>query len=79
MEITNVADACAVLEYLHRRELLCSSCGDRVAVYENQFHRRCDGCKSPHAAYNLAKVPSVIETVIVDALQRWLKDHAAKT
>ncbi len=76
MEITSIADATATLEYLHKRSLLCQKCGDRVAVHENQFHRRCEVCKSPHAIYNKARVPSVIETAIVAALQRWLSEHA---
>ncbi len=77
MEITSVADACAVLDYLHRRELLCPFCGDRLAVWENSFKRCCDECKPAHGEFNLARVPSVIERVIVSALQRWLADHAS--
>jgi NADH pyrophosphatase NudC (nudix superfamily) len=72
MDIVTISDAVQVLEYLHRRELLCTSCGDRLAVYENAFKRCCAECKPPHGEFNRAKVPSVIEKCIVSALQRWL-------
>ncbi len=75
MEIVSVADAVATLEYLHRRELLCTSCGDRMAVYENAFKRCCAECKPPHGDFNKAKVPSVVERCIISALQRWLAEH----
>ena len=77
MEITTVADACVVLDYLHRRELLCSLCGDHVALYENQFHRRCENCKSDKANYNKAKVPNELERRIIGALQRWVEGNPA--
>ncbi len=75
MNIISIADACAVMDYLHRRELLCSVCGCKVAVHENQFHKRCEECKSPHAVYNMARVPNELERRIVGALQRWLSSN----
>jgi hypothetical protein len=75
MQIKTIADAVAVLDYLHKRELLCTQCGDHLAVWQNQYHRRCDECKSSKAEYNLAKVPNVLERLIVCALQRWVAGH----
>ncbi len=80
MEITSVADAVAVLDYLHRRELLCTRCGDRLAVYDNVHHRRCEECvpRNGVGSYNRVRVPSVIEGCIVTALQRWLSEHCPR-
>ena len=75
MDITNIADACAVLDYLHRRELLCQHCGDNMATVENAFHRRCEKCKSPNGQYSKARIPSELERVIVGALQRWVTSN----
>ncbi len=75
MDITSIADAVATLEYLHRRELLCTACGDRLAVYENAFRRCCAECKPPHGEFNKAKIPSELEKHIVRALQRWLTSN----
>jgi hypothetical protein len=72
LDIVSVSDACAVLDYLHRREILCQICGDKLAVWENPVRRCCDECKPVHGEYNRAKVTSVIEKRIVSALQRWL-------
>ncbi len=77
MEIKSVSDAVAALEYLHRRELLCTQCGDRIAVWANEFHRRCEECKSPVAHYKKVAVPSVIERSIVGALNKWLTSNSA--
>lgn len=75
MEIVTVADAVAVLDYLHKRELICTHCGDKLALYENQFQRRCEDCKSQHTRYNKAKVPSELERRIIGALQRWIAEN----
>lgn len=75
MKIQSVADAVAVLDYLHRRELLCTQCGDRIAEYKNTFHSRCSECRSPHATYSKAEVPSVLERHITDALAEWIHNH----
>jgi len=75
MRIATVADAVAALSYLHKRELLCQNCGERIAEFKNAFHSRCGECKSPHALYNQAEVPSELERHIVEALQLWVKEN----
>lgn len=69
--ILSITDAVAVMEYLHRRQLLCDHCGVRLVTKFNQFHRRCDGCVSPHGEYSKAKAPNDLEKCIVQALQDW--------
>ena len=75
MEIKTVADAVAVLDYLHRRQLLCDKCGCQVAIYTNAFHSRCEGCKVANSVYNRAQVPNELEARIVSALVSWTKGH----
>ena len=76
MRIQSVSDAVAVLSYLHKRELLCENCGEKIAEFKNAFHSRCGDCKSPHALYNKAEIPSVLERNIVEALQLWVKENS---
>lgn len=71
MDITTIADAVAVLDYLHRRQLLCDKCGDKLVEYSNAFHRRCAGCKVDNIAYKADRVPNELERRIVGALVRW--------
>ena len=76
LEIVTIADAVAVLDYLHKRELLCTHCGGKLVVWENAFHRRCDDCKSPNANYKKARIPNELERNIVAALNRWIALHS---
>lgn len=71
MEIKTIADAIAVLEYLHRRELLCDTCGSQLAEYRNQFHARCSLHKSPTAQYSRVAAPNELERRIAQALTAW--------
>lgn len=73
MDIMSVSDAVAVLDYLHKRELLCDRCGGALAVYVNANSSRCATCKAPNAEYGKAKIPNELERRIVIALQRWIE------
>lgn len=75
MEIVSLADAVSVLDYLHKRKLLCDKCGSRIAEYENQFHARCGVCRAPNAVYNKAKIPNELEKRIAGSLHRWNEHH----
>jgi hypothetical protein len=75
VEIKSIADAVAVMDYLHKRALLCDSCGSCIAMWTNQFQSRCDACRAPHAEYKKAKVVSELERRIVGALQRWTAEN----
>jgi len=71
LDINTIADAIAVMDYLHRRELLCTRCGDKLVVFRNQFHGHCGDCRRPNTVYEHAKVPNELERRICDALNRW--------
>lgn len=73
MNIVTIADAIAVLDYLHKRELLCDKCGNNLALYEHvgAFHHRCKDCLSPHGRYQAYRAPNELERRICDALKRW--------
>jgi NMD protein affecting ribosome stability and mRNA decay len=73
LDIVTIGDAIAVLDYLHRRELLCQRCGDKLVEFRNQFHGHCGECRRarPNTIYEVARVPNELETRICDALNRW--------
>ena len=73
MEIKSIADAISVLDYLHRRELLCNKCGTNIATHEHagSYHHRCKDCLSPHGLYTAYRIPNELEKRICDALNRW--------
>lgn len=77
MDIVTISDAIAVLSYLHKRQILCDRCGDKLAVYENQWHHRCAGCISKNARYTAYKVPNELERRICSALTRWNEQNPA--
>ncbi len=76
LRINSIADAVAVLDYLHKRELLCDQCGGRVATLTNTHSSRCEACKSPHAEYKKARIPNELEGNIVRALQDWTTENS---
>ncbi len=80
MDIVTIADAIAVLSYLHKRELLCDKCGDKLATHEHvgSYHHRCIGCVSVNGRYTAYKVPNELERRICDALVRWNERNPPK-
>ena len=69
--ISTVADAVSALEYLHRRSLLCDTCGCKSVTRTNQFQRRCDDCTNVHTIYSKAPKLNRLEAEIMRLVQEW--------
>ena len=72
MDITTVADAVSVLEFLYRRDLVCQVCANEVSVVRHAASGKtcCAGCRNPHARYEDVIV-SRLEKHVISALKRW--------
>lgn len=74
MRITSLSEAIQAVEYLHRRKLLCDQCGWQLATQHNQFHFRCDACKSPNGRYDPVKPANELERRLCQLVHEWLQD-----
>ena len=71
-----MADAVAVLDYLHKRGLMCEVCADGIAVGRHNASGRatCEGCKNVNARYEAVTIGR-LERCACEALRRWLGAH----
>ena len=72
MDIQNIADAVATLDFLYRRRLMCESCGQKTATVRHSASEKssCEECRSPHARYE-SLVIGELEKHVISALARW--------
>lgn len=68
----SLLEALAAVEFLNKRRVLCTSCGYRKSVAENQIQAHCEACKRPQGSYN-GVVPKATELdlILCERVQRW--------
>lgn len=76
MVITNVADAIAAMDYLHRRKLLCDRCGIRVAEISNVMHSRCKDCRPAHGEFREIEHANEFEKRLCEAVRNWVNSDS---
>ncbi len=66
-----MAEGMAILQYLTERKHLCTVCGYRWAVLENQYNQHCADCSKPTIVYSQRTKGSDFERILCQRFREW--------
>ncbi len=72
-----MAEGMAILQYLTERKHLCTVCGYRWAVLENQYNQHCEECSKPTIVYSQRTKGSHFERILCQRFREWADSFSA--